>query len=234
MGFAGDLIMKSMDLPYAEDIGERMKAMLPPQIQQQMNEGAEVPPEVQQMMQQAQQAMQQVEQYAQVVQAAADELKQDESVNKQQLADIKIAVAQLKQAEAEFKAEIAQEVAGISQKEAGLSQKEAGLTKKGAELAVRGADLEGRAKQIGGDVSALDLSSNIDEILAQFMQAADSALGTVNDNIVKLQAKSDRKPVGGTTRRENGRIIADVEFSDGSRESVSAVRDKGGLRIVPD
>ena len=36
MGFAGDLIFKAMDMPYADEIADRIKAMLPPEIQQQM------------------------------------------------------------------------------------------------------------------------------------------------------------------------------------------------------
>ena len=48
---AGDLIFKSLDLPYSEDMAERMKSMLPPQIQQMLqaksqNGGKPMPPEV--------------------------------------------------------------------------------------------------------------------------------------------------------------------------------------------
>jgi hypothetical protein len=34
MAVAGDLVFKAMDLPYSEDIADRLRAMLPPPIQQ--------------------------------------------------------------------------------------------------------------------------------------------------------------------------------------------------------
>ena len=39
----GDLIFKSMDLPYSEDIADRLKIMLPPEIQEQIQEGVDTP-----------------------------------------------------------------------------------------------------------------------------------------------------------------------------------------------
>jgi len=58
--------------------------------------------------------------------------------------------------------------------------------------------------------------------------------------MLKIREHSDttdlqlqRKPTGGTVRREGGRLTADVEFDDGSMKSVAAVREQGGLRIVP-
>jgi hypothetical protein len=222
MGIAGDLIMKATDLPYAEDIGDRLKAMLPPQIQQMLGEDQEVPPEVQQMMQQAQQAMAQVEEHGRLVQAASAELEEDKSLNAQQKAEIKAELAKLKQAEAEFKAEIAETLAN--------------LTEMKADLITKGAGLLVREQEIGGSADghiALDLTQNIDEILAQFMAAVDTHMGSIEEKTGWLAGRAMRRPVGGQTRREGGRLTADIEFDDGSKESVSAVREKGGLRIVP-
>ncbi len=222
MGFAGDLIMKSMDLPYAEDIADRMKAMLPPQIQQQLEQGEDVPPEVQQMMQQAEQAMAQVQEYGQLVQAAAQELEEEQALNEKQKAEIQTAIAQLKQAEAEFKAEIAQTLAG-------LTEKKADLISKGAALLVREAEV--------GDAAdthiAVDMTGAIDEVLAGFMGAVDNAMGKIDQQTAWLASRATRKPVGGTTSRSGGKLTANVEYDDGSTESVSAVREKGGLKIVP-
>lgn len=55
----GDLIAKNMDWPGADDIAERLKLMLPPQLQE--KEG-EVPPAIKQQMQQMQQMLQQAAQ----------------------------------------------------------------------------------------------------------------------------------------------------------------------------
>jgi len=54
---AGDLIFKAMDLPYSDKIAERLKMMLPPQIQQMESQGKQLPPEAQAAMAQAEQAM---------------------------------------------------------------------------------------------------------------------------------------------------------------------------------
>jgi len=115
---AGDLIFKSMDLPYADEIAERLKAMLPPQIQESLKEGEQVPPEVQAMMQQAQQAMQMVEQQMAEVQEAANEAGLKKS-------EVEKLIANLKTEEAEFKATVAQEMAKIVTATANLKVQEA-------------------------------------------------------------------------------------------------------------
>jgi hypothetical protein len=112
---AGDLIMKSMDLPYADEIAERLKAMLPPQLQQLANGDGQQSPEVMQAMQQAQAAMEQVQQQGQLVQQAATEAQQlsqqaqtDKAAADQAQADVKLAVAQLQTQEAKLNEHYAQ------------------------------------------------------------------------------------------------------------------------------
>jgi len=232
MGIAGDLIFKSMDLPYADDIADRLKTMLPPQIQEMLNSDTEVPPEVQQMMQQAQQAMQQVQQFSQLVNEAADELEGDKAMNAKEKAEIKTELAKLKQAEAEFQAEIAEKMADLIVEKAGLTEKSANLLVKEAGLTVKGAEVKEAATAVAVDLPEMDanafqIATTVDGILADFMKQADTALGHV-------YARTNRKPIGGTTVREGGRLTANVEYDDGSTESLSAVRDAGGLKIVPD
>ena len=60
MPIIGDLLFKSMDMPYADEISKRMKLMQPPQLQQQDDD--EASPEVQQVKQQASQVIQQLQQ----------------------------------------------------------------------------------------------------------------------------------------------------------------------------
>jgi hypothetical protein len=109
-----------------------------------------------------------------------------------------------------------------------LTERGAGLTAKEAQLIVKGAEVKESAVAAGvaldeRETGALEQTGALDEILAQFMADADEAIGNIND----------RKPSGGTVRREGGRLTADVEFDDGSTKSISAVREKGGLKIVP-
>jgi hypothetical protein len=61
MQVAGDLIFKSMDVPYADEIAERMKKMLPPQLQDEQGQ-QDVPPEVQNAMKMASEHIQQQDQ----------------------------------------------------------------------------------------------------------------------------------------------------------------------------
>jgi len=231
MQVAGDLIMKSIDLPFSDEISERLRAMLPPQIQQMIDQDAEVPPEVQQMMMQAEQAMQQVQEYGQLVQAAAQELEGEKSTNAQQKAEIKAMLAQLKQAEAEFKTRIAEEMSKLVEKGANLTQKEANLVVKGAEVkesaVAAGVDLEAR------ETGAFEMSGKVDNILAQFMTQADQAIGAMNLRSEALEVKANRKPTGGKVTRDGGRLTAEVEFDDGETKKISAVRESGGLTIVP-
>jgi hypothetical protein len=85
----GDLLAKNLDWPGADEVAERLKAMLPPQAQGQGN----------QMVQQLQQAMQQQGQQAQ---QAVGELQQQLQQLQQQLAD-KQADLQLKAQELSIK-----------------------------------------------------------------------------------------------------------------------------------
>lgn len=77
-GLIGDLIAENMDWPGAEKIAERLKTMLPKQLQ---GEGAGLPPQVQQMVEQMQQAMQgmqaQLAEAQQKAQSEGEKLKID-------------------------------------------------------------------------------------------------------------------------------------------------------------
>lgn len=72
MAIAGDIIVKNMDWPEAEEIAKRKKAMLPPQIMSLLQEDVknDVPPEVEQMMNQM---ADQIQQMSQDLQAATDQ-----------------------------------------------------------------------------------------------------------------------------------------------------------------
>lgn len=231
MQIAGDLIFKSIDLPYAEDIGERLKMMLPPQLQQAIDDDTEVPPEVRQMMQQAEQAMQQVQEYGQLVQAAAQELEGEKAMGEQQKAEIKAEMAKLAQAEAEFNTRIAQEMSKLVEKGASLTQKEATLVVKGAE--VKESAMQAGVTLKDKETGAAELTSKVDSILADFMMQADQAIGSLAARSDAIELKTDRKVVGGKTSRDGGKLTAEVQYDDGTVKSVSAVREKGGLTIVP-
>lgn len=68
MGVMGDLIVGAMDFPKADEAAERLKMMLPPQIQQRLAEGKDASPEVMQIKAQMQQMQQMAEQHMAMLQ----------------------------------------------------------------------------------------------------------------------------------------------------------------------
>jgi hypothetical protein len=81
MDLAGDLVMKSLDVPYAMEISERMKKRLPPEMQD--GEGKpQVPPEVMAKMQQLAQQLQAMDALNQQLMA-----KNSDNAQKMQLAE---------------------------------------------------------------------------------------------------------------------------------------------------
>lgn len=116
-GLAGDLFFKSQDHPYADQIAERMRLMLPPQIQQQLSQGKPMPPEVQAMVAQAQSAMAQVEQQGQVLQQAQQEIEAEKAEAEKAKAEVQTAIANLKTEKAQLDAYIARQLAQLQQRQ---------------------------------------------------------------------------------------------------------------------
>lgn len=99
---AGDLVVKAMDLPYAQEIAERRQALLPAPIQKMLTDGKDLPPEVKAAMQQVEQAQQQVQEHGQLVQAAQQELQGEVAQAKSEKASAQLATANNKAQEANF------------------------------------------------------------------------------------------------------------------------------------
>jgi len=97
----GDLAVRSMDWPGADEIAKRLKAMLPPEIQalEQQEEGGESP-EVQQIKMQAEQMMSEMAGQMEQMQAALQEAEAKANTEQQ-----KVAVEQMKLQIEQFKAE---------------------------------------------------------------------------------------------------------------------------------
>lgn len=74
MGVIGDIFFRNLDWPGADDIADRLKLMLPPNIQQAEQKEGEQSPEVQAVMAQAQQAIQEREQAIQMAQQHIQQL----------------------------------------------------------------------------------------------------------------------------------------------------------------
>lgn len=103
MPIIGDLMFRAMDMPYAEEIAERLKLMLPPQIlehEQQEQGQQQIPPQVQQAMQMAGQQIQELQGALQQAQQALAAAEGD-----QQTEQAKLSIESRKQAVEEYRAE---------------------------------------------------------------------------------------------------------------------------------
>ena len=199
-GVAGDLIFKAMDLPYADEISERLKSLLPPQIQQMLNNDQEIPPEVQAMMQQAQEAMALVEQRAAEVEQAAQALQQEQATTETGKAEIEKLIANLKAEEAQFKATVATEMAKLKEYE--------------AKLTVQGYDSEAADAatvekiQINAEMAQqmAEAIASIKEMAVQFNTEAVAAMAAMLE-------KTERPKIARITQqRENGQLVAVPEY----------------------
>jgi hypothetical protein len=212
MGVAGDLIFKSLDLPYADDMAERMQTMLPPPVQQMIqqkkqNTGKPLPPEAMQAMQQAQQAMQQVQMQGQLVQEAAAEA---ESLK----AEAEAAVSNLRVEQANMEAQYQKIIGDLAKREAQLILKDASLTAQQTQAGV-----SEEAKGIQSDRQALsdELKSAVTELNSQAAQFMQQCAQTV----AEIQARSQpnvvvaNEPRNKTVRvkRINGELVGTVEES---------------------
>jgi hypothetical protein len=195
LGVAGDLIFSSFDLPHAQEIGERFRTLLPPQIQQQIAQGKPIPLEAQAVMAQAQQAMQMVQQQSQMVQAAAQEVEQSKAEADKAKAEVNTAIANLKTEEARFEAQIAKAMAGVAQKEAQLATKAASQSQDG--------DRESLANEVQAAVV------QIQQTAAQFMQQAAATLAEI---MAKQQTQvivpPAPRPSAIVAERVDGKLIA--------------------------
>lgn len=201
--FIGDLVFKSMDLPYSEDIAERLQVMLPPEIQQMINNESGAPPEVMAMMAQARQAMQMVEQQMQVVQEQAQEAELAKS-------EVEKLMADLEKEQAKFEAKVATEMAKIAEKDARLTIEKLQSDSEGVMEESRQA-----ATAAVAEFNAA-LSQDVAQVLSSIQQIAgqlnEAALGTMDE----IKVERDKKPRITEVKmvRENGETKAVPVYED--------------------
>lgn len=208
MQFAGDYVFKAMDLPYADQIADRLKFMLPPQIQQAEQSGKEIPPEVQQMMAQAQQAMDQVHQQGQMVQQAAQEAQAEVAKAKEakanaqtQISQIDVAMANLKVQEANLATDVANFKTLVAETQAKMGDTQ--------EAQVVASDREFLSNQI---------TAALTDIQQQSQQFSAQAMGMITDMQTRSQPQVivPHKPriVSMKAKRVNGELHATPVYED--------------------
>lgn len=205
MAVIGDLMFKATDLPYAEQIANRLQLMLPPQIQQAEAQGAAIPPEVAQMMMQAEQAMAGVQMVSQQVQQMGAEAQQASAEAQSQKQDVEKAKADLQIQAAKLEAQHQKIIADITKRETDLlmQQAKAGVDEGGQQVAQ---DREALSTQVQSAVAELQAQ------VANFMAQAAAI-------VADMQAKAQPQVVVADppkskvvrVKRVNGELVGSIE-----------------------
>jgi hypothetical protein len=193
-----DLMFKAMDYPYSDEMAERFKLMLPPQIQQAESEGKPLPPEAAQALNQAQQMMQQVQEMGAQLQEESAKVQSGKS-------DLVNKIAELKVREAQLAAQHDSAIADITKREAQLILKQA----------QQGIDEQGN--EVENDRQAL--SSQVTEALAQMQAQSAQFMADAAKVITQIQAQAQPqvymqnppKRRIGRTKRVNGELVSIIE-----------------------
>jgi hypothetical protein len=160
----GDLVVKTFDYPYSEEMAERLRVMAPPQIQQLLAQkeqsGGKLDPAAIAAMAQAEQAMAQVQQMSQLVQEAAAEAEQVKGEAEKAKSELQVQAAQLQTEAAQLQAQ---------------------YEKLKADLIAREAAMEVRLAQAQSDQEKENARSE-----------ADRAKGDADKAVKQIQAQADR------------------------------------------
>lgn len=124
MDIAGDKVVKAMDWPGAEEIAERIKRVIPPEITQDKKDDPEaLPLEVEQTLQQAAQYIETLQQQLQALQAELQSKEADRALQKYQTDTdnlTRIALEELKQESAQIQSRMRQMEQLIQPRESGV------------------------------------------------------------------------------------------------------------------
>jgi hypothetical protein len=226
MATSADLVYKSLDVPYADEIAERRRLMLPPQIQQHLNADKKLPPEVQAAMAQVEQQGQMLQEQGKLVEQAAIEAQKETATAKSAKSEVQVALANLKTEEANFKTMQAQFEKLVAEKKAELQSMATNIDVK--ELQV---DMECKqAEQV--KQHAESAISQIDELVKRVESETQEFLSSAADVVVsKTRELNKPKPKAKSVRakRVGGKYQGQIEYDDGSKKNVSAERINGEL-----
>jgi hypothetical protein len=183
---AGDLFFKATDLPYADEIAERMKLMLPPAIQEKLAEGKELPPEVQQAMAQVKQAMEQVERQGMLVQQAAAELESNKTDAQKAQMGVQSKLDQLKVEQAHFEANVAKQMAALMQREASIKLLE-------GQLEMKATEMEAGQEQDQFKSAANEAVTAIQQLAQEFSASASAVMQAMAEKEAQLSSRIDQE-----------------------------------------
>lgn len=176
MPIIGDLLVRNMDWPGADKIADRLKTLLPPQIQQMENDQSPIPPEAQAHIQQMQQVIQQGSMQLQALQQQMQQLQAEN-----QTLTAKASSNQTQMVKAENDRRIAELNAAIKQEELVLSAQELDL--KRLEISAELEKLNIQRDTTLAKAAAQQQSAQVyqsDQSMGQIMSAIEQLFGEVN------------------------------------------------------
>lgn len=202
MAGAADLIFKAMDLPFSDQIAERMRLLLPPQVQQAINKDKPIPPEAQAALMQADQAMQQVTQMGQLVQQASEEAKGEKADAEKAKSDVQVQIANLKVQEASLAVDVANFKTLVAQAEAKAAEK----------AAVQGNEVEKEqlSAQLAEALAGIQSTAAtvFQEYAGQLAQMHGQALATAQPQVIVHSPPRKRRV---RVARVNGELVGESE-----------------------
>ena len=199
----GDLIFKAMDLPYSDEMAERAKMLLPPEIQKSLNEEQEMPPEVQIMIQQAEQGMARVEEAMALAQQEAQAVGLEK-------AEVEKMTAELETKVAKFEAQVQKEIANIAKMKSELTIQAVNNEKQN--VIEEGLQVVEQEKQDIQSQMMGELARGIESIQQMAANFSVAAVETLAD--VQEESKKKPKLVKFRTYRENGNLVGEPEFEE--------------------
>lgn len=207
MQVAGDLIIKQFDYPMADEIAQRKRMMLPPQILQQINGDQQQDPAVAAAMAQVDQLQAQIQEQAAMVEQAAQELQGEKAATDKAKADVAVASANLKVQEAQLNQSVAEFKTLVAETQAKMAQQESvSVTQKGDEgMAQMGQALEaalGQIQEQAGQILQV-YAQQLAEFQAQTVQAVQQQV-----------AVGQSRPRVARTKRVNGEFITTVSDAE--------------------
>jgi hypothetical protein len=221
-GVAGDLLMKSMDLPYANEIADRMKALLPPEIQQKLADGKDMPPEAVALMNQANQVMQVAQQQSQLVQQAAAEVAESKIASDKAKNEAEKVITQIKTAEEQFQAKVDKELARVAMAEAKLAQKEAQLDQQRADLTVQSAQVANETATFEAERGKVVLADEANQAIENIKLLGAGFAQLASDLVDKIEPPKKPKTTKRiTTKRGPDGLAALIEDIDEAGQIVS-------------
>lgn len=231
-GVVGDLLVKSMDWPYADEIARRLRLMLPPALQQEDGQQQPVPPQAQQKIMQLGQALQAVTEQAKQIQAEHAKLKG--------IVDGKVIDKEMKAEDARVKMKELE----IRELEV-LAQKEEIRARQGEMLAQSLDKMTEQEERDRETVGAMSDYSKLTEVMQNGFAQMVEGLGqlqqtmmTLGKGVVELGAKLDEHESGRREREEEGRQVVLRSLGEGETRSLQAIekliRGAQTAAIVPE